>query len=288
MKNYRTEKRNKWIIGDVTVEAVFEAEVSCPWSVIFPQERYDAAAIAQFTPEFCTEAGELLNNEQPFLIQYNGKKILIDTGDNVPGPFEENLLAAGAKPEEIDYVLFTHLHFDHIHRNAKMVNGKLEATFPKARYLMGRKEFNYWKEIYENPDARKNEPVAKYMLEPYLLHIKSIADMGLVDLIDDDFNLDGVIRVIPAPGHSPGQYVIVIESQGDSAWISADILHHPVQLRNPDLSSIYDTNPQMMARVRAELLERLTDTDTLLIGSHFVGDNAGFIVKADKGYKLIR
>lgn len=111
-----------------------------------------------------------------------------------------------------------------------MVNGKLEATFPNARYLMGRREFNYWKEIYENPDSRKDEPLVDFMLDPYLLHVKAVADVVLVDLIDDDFVLDDVISVIPAPCHSSGQYVIVIESKGDSAWISADIFHHPIHL----------------------------------------------------------
>jgi len=288
MKKYATEKNNKWKIGDVTIELIFEAAVWCPWTLIYPEERYDSTALAQFIPVYCNETGDLHTNEQPFLIKYNGKNVLVDTGDNVSGPFEDNLRAAGAEPEDIDYVLFTHLHFDHIRRNTKMVNGKLVATFPNARYLMGRKEYNYWKEIYENPDSRKKEMLADFMLEPFMLHVKAVVDMGLVDLIDDDFVLDDVIRVIPAPGHTLGQYVIAIESKGDSAWISADIFHHPIQLVQTDLSSIYDYDPKMGTKVREELLERLAGTDTLLIGSHLVGDHAGFIKKADKGYKLVR
>ncbi|MFD4819631.1 MBL fold metallo-hydrolase [Peribacillus butanolivorans] len=291
MKNFVVEKGKKWRVGNVTIDLIFEVQLEFSkneFKAVLPTADFESSEIKWLTPDYITNDGNVLLNEQSFLIKSKGKNILIDTGTNTPGPFEDNLKAAGCNPEDIDYVLFTHLHYDHIARNTKMVeNGKLVATFPNARYLVGKEQYNHWKEIYENPDSGGKEPLSRDMIWPFLLHVKAIEEMGLLDIIDEDFTLHDEIRLYSTYGHSPGSFAIIIESNGDTAWIGGDIANHPIQMTQLDSSTSFDYDPIKAAVEREEVFSKLAGTDILYFGAHFAGEKGGFIKKVDKGYRII-
>ncbi|MCM3691085.1 MBL fold metallo-hydrolase [Neobacillus niacini] len=291
-KNYTVEKGEKWKIGDITIESILEQEVIYTDEVrkkVFPNAILRREELAWMIPDFATEELNLKFVVQSYLIKCNGKNILIDTGKNVPGPFEDNLRAAGCGVEDIDYVLFTHLHLDHVARNTKMsINGTLVPTFPNARYLFGREQYQHYKELYENPGKRSIDPIADQQIWPYLLHMLSLVEMDKVDFIDDDYRLFDQISVYPVPGHSVGQYAIVIESKGDSAFIGGDVAHGPLQMVHTEVAASFDIDPVLSSKTREHVFSKLAGTDTLYLGMHFAGDHGGFIVKADQGYKLVQ
>jgi len=292
MKNYAVVRGKKWQIGDVTIESIFEVERLYPFKKAFKRIFQKASLLPDelgwLIPDFANENFDMKLLCQSYLIKSQGKNILVETGMNAPGPYEENLRAAGCRPQDIDYVIFSHLHYDHIGRNTKMgINGTLKPTFVNARYLFGREQYNHFKLMYEDPEERKNDSFAYEHRYPYLLHIRPLVEMGMVDFMDDDFNLHGVISLFPAPGHTPGHYAIVVESKGASAFIGGDVVHHPLQMTQTDVAAAFDYDPVLASQTREKICEKLAGTDTLYLGMHFAENPGGFVIKADKCYKLV-
>ena len=288
-KNYAIEPGKKYQIGDVTFETIVEVSYVFPWQgmkVSIPKANIVPEEMQWLVPAFATENFELRIAVQSFLIKSQGKNILVDTGMNVPGPtYENNLKAAGCTPEDIDYVMFTHLHYDHTARNNKMsVNGTLAPTFPNARYLFVQENYDFVKELQDNPAKRRGSPEYDH-LWPFRTQMLSLVEQGKVDFIDYTFTLHDVISLYPIPGHMPGQVAFLINSKGDSAFIAGDIFHHPFQMTQIDASTSWDHDPVLSTRTREKVFGELAGTDTLFWAAHAV--SGGFVVKADKGYQLI-
>jgi len=290
-KNYTIEKNRKWKIGDVTIEKIFEFEMVQPWETGFkwvvPKARVVPEEIDWLIPTFANEKYDMSFAIQSFLIKSQGKNILVETGMNAPTPdFDENLKRAGVAPEDIDYVMFTHLHYDHVGRNAKMSTfGNLAPTFPNARYLFSSESYNYLKEIHDNPEKRTGIPEIDHIW-PFRLHMLSMVEQGKVDFIDDTFTLHDVISLVPTPGHQPGQVGLFIRSQGDSAFIGGDFCQHPLQMTQIDASTGWDFDPEASVKTREKIFGELVDTDTLVLVMHWM--KGGFVVRAPNGcYKLL-
>lgn len=288
-KNYAIDPGKKYKIGDVTFETIVEVFFVAPWQGMtrsIPGAKVDPETMQWLVPAFATESFELKIAIQSFLIKSQGKNILVDTGMNAPGPtYENNLKAAGCTPEDIDYVMFTHLHYDHTARNCKMsINGTLAPTFPKARYLFVKECYDFLKELQENPAKRRGSPEYDH-LWPFRTQMLPLVEQGIVDFIDDTFTLHDVISLYPLPGHEPGQIAVVIKSKGDLAFIAGDIFHHPFQMTQIDASTSWDYDPVQSTKTREKVFGELAGTDTLFWAAHAA--SGGFVVKADKGYQLI-
>ncbi len=284
------ERMNTWQIGTVKITRVIEMETTGGSRFILPDATRDACKpIGWMQPHFMDGRGNLIMSVHALIVDTGKYRIVVDTciGNdkerNIPTwshlqtDFLQQLTAAGYPRESIDYVLCTHLHVDHVGWNTMLVDGEWLPTFPNARYLIGETEWRYWD---ANEDESQYGPVLADSVRP-------VVDAGLVDLVATDHQLCTEVSLQSTPGHTPGHVSIKIESAGQSALITGDCIHHPVQMTRTDWCSSADYDQSQGRWTRENLLAELVDQDTLVIGTHFATPTAGH-VKAlpDGGYWL--
>jgi glyoxylase-like metal-dependent hydrolase (beta-lactamase superfamily II) len=280
----------QWRIGDVTVTKIVELEVTGGSRFLLPQATYEEIMpIAWLQPHFADERGRLKMSIHALVVETPSRRIIVDTclgndkqgrriptWNNLQGPFLADLAAAGFPRESIDTVLCTHLHVDHVGWNTMLVDGKWRPTFPRARYLMGRVEFEHWQAQRERDDM---EAVFADSVAP-------IYDSGLAELVETDARICDEVSLVPTTGHTPGHVSVRISSNGEEALITGDFMHHPCQIAHPEWSSLADSDPEMAHATRRRMFEELSDRPVLVIGTHFAGATAGHIVKAGDAYRL--
>jgi glyoxylase-like metal-dependent hydrolase (beta-lactamase superfamily II) len=271
-----------WRVGRATITPVVEVETITSPRFLFPD--VDKASVTKMAADaswlqnsFVDERGYLLQRIQCLVIDIDGTRIAVDTcvgNDKVranPGwnglqlPFLDDMKAAGFPPDSIDVVLCTHLHVDHVGWNTHLVDGRWVPTFPQARYVFAAPEVEYWERTaYPEDDNIFGDSVAP------------VLEAGLADRVPVDHEVTEGVRFDSTPGHTPGHVSVVIESGGERAVITGDMIHTPVQIANVDLSSAFDFDPAAAARTRHDFLTRYRD-DALVIGTHWGGPGAGTI-----------
>jgi glyoxylase-like metal-dependent hydrolase (beta-lactamase superfamily II) len=221
------------------------------------------------------------------LVESEGRRILVDTcvgndkersipgWDRRQGPFLDDLEEAGFAPDSIDTVLCTHLHIDHVGWNTRLEDGRWVPTFPRARYLFARDEYEWW---VANDDEAYG-PVIQDSVRP-------VFDAGLVDLVDPAHVVTEEVRLEPTPGHTPGHVSVHIASRGEEAVITGDLMHHPVQCAHPEWGSSADVDPEAALRTRRAFLERYADRPVLVVGTHFAAPTAGHLVRDGGSWRL--
>jgi glyoxylase-like metal-dependent hydrolase (beta-lactamase superfamily II) len=224
------------------------------------------------------EDGALRVSIHALLVEAPGIRLVVDTcvGNDKPRglvggkPLATNFLvdmkAAGWDPASVDLVLCTHLHVDHVGWNTMLVDGKWVPTFPNARYLIGRAEYAHW-----NAEADGEAPVI--MSDS----VKPIFDAGLADLVEMDHRISPELRLTPTTGHTPGHVSLLIESEGERAMITGDIMHHPCQIAHPDWAPGFDSDKAAAIATRKRVLGEVADQPILVIGTHFPAPTAGRI-----------
>jgi len=269
-------------IGDVTITSIVEREG--PWRKpedMFPA--YDPEVgkrhLAEMDPVvFDPASGKMYITYQTFIVRTPKHTVLVDTctGENkgYPAPMDfpkqpwlDNFRMAGLRFEDIDYVFCTHLHIDHCGWNTVLRDGRWVPTFPKAKYIFHKNEYAYWEEATkreENPPGN----VWRYNCLP-------VVEAGQALLVDDAFELDDTFTLTPTPGHSPCHCCVNIRSRGQRAVVTGDMMHHALQCREPDWSTIFDTDPKQAAQSRRNFLGSVAGTDTLLLPIHFPSPTAG-------------
>jgi glyoxylase-like metal-dependent hydrolase (beta-lactamase superfamily II) len=193
------------------------------------------------------------------------------------GPFLEDISAAGYPRESIDTVLCTHLHVDHVGWNTMWVDEKWVPTFPNARYLFGRTEWDHWSQE-QNSQARGEDIIGD--------SVQPIVDANLADLVDSDHKITDEIWLEPTPGHTPGHVSVRISSQGEDALITGDFMHHPCQMARPNWRSSADYDGEWAENTRNDLLEQYADQPVLVIGTHFATPTAGHILRDGDVYRF--
>ena len=276
-----------WQIGNIRIDRIleFEQPLLTP-SVLLPAsspERIDHHR-RWLEPRLLDPAtGCLVIAFHSFLIRTRNSNILVDTcsGNDrqrphklryhmKDWPYLQNLGVAEVRPEEITHVLCTHLHVDHVGWNTRLVNGKWVPTFPNAKYLFSKVEYEFWNDQFKT---------GAFQGDPYYLDcIAPIFDAGLLNLVDMDFELDGGVRLVPTPGHTPGHVCVLVTSAGQSAIMSGDVMHHPVQCAEPHWNSCFCVDQELALRTRLEFLNRYAETRTLVMPAHFPAPAAGLIV----------
>jgi glyoxylase-like metal-dependent hydrolase (beta-lactamase superfamily II) len=184
------------------------------------------------------------------------------------------LHAAGVTPEQVDFVLCTHLHVDHVGWNTRLENGRWVPTFPNARYLFSRKELDYW-------TARNAEEPLPHIVDSVL----PVVAANRVDLVTSDHVLDDIVRLLPTPGHTPDHFAVELGRGRAAAVISGDLLHSPLQARPPELRMRADTDPGQGVTTRQAFLERFAETDTLCCFSHFPAPSVGHVRRWGEGFR---
>ncbi|MDD2777833.1 MAG: MBL fold metallo-hydrolase, partial [Methanocellales archaeon] len=195
---------------------------------------------------------------------------------NLQTDFLKKLRVIGVTEMDVNVVACTHLHFDHVGWNTKFEGGVWLPTFPNAKYLFAREEYEYW---YQKPAKEIADDKAAFddSVDP-------IVKAGLAELIDMEYKIDRHISFIPTPGHTPYHVSVFIESQNQRAIISGDFLHHPCQVAKPQWTTDTDTQPEKGIVTRQRILAEIADTDVLLIGSHFANPVAGRVVQVSDGF----
>jgi glyoxylase-like metal-dependent hydrolase (beta-lactamase superfamily II) len=213
-----------------------------------------------------------------YLIRSDGRTILVDTGlgpkpaetpDAPWGQLLHDFQAKGVRPEDVDMVVMTHLHRDHVGWNLKTEGKKYVPTFPKARYWMSAKDWEACHQPDLQPTRFVNAPSCVWPL----------AELGLVELMQGEHTLTRDLTALPTPGHTPGHMSILVTSQGQRALVLGDAAHSPVQVLEPDWVSRADMDPEITRQTRKALLDRLEREDILVAAGHFHAPGYGKIVR---------
>jgi glyoxylase-like metal-dependent hydrolase (beta-lactamase superfamily II) len=279
---------NRWKIGDVTITRVVEMEtISKATFVLRDGSPENIRTVPWLRPRFANAEGKVIMSVHAFVIESPGHRMVVDTciGNDkrraFPGwnmlqlPFLADMEKAGFPRESIDRVLCTHLHVDHVGWNTMLVDGKWMPTFPRARYLIGRKEWEHW--------SKAGEPDTRELLDD---SVRPVFDAGLADLVESDARITDEIRLEPTPGHTPGHHSVRISSRGDEAVITGDLMHHPAQMAHPEWGSNFDSDFEQAIATRRAFLERYGDKPILVLGTHFAAPSAGRIVRDGKAWRL--
>ncbi|MFM0164326.1 MBL fold metallo-hydrolase [Paraburkholderia sediminicola] len=261
----------KWKIGAVTVTRITEIETfALPPEEWFPIDAEVIKKHAWLRPYFADEDGRVLLTVQAFVIESAGLKIMVDPcvgndrsrqGEmwaNRSGPFLEHLALAGFPCDSIDVVLCTHLHFDHVGWNTRLVDGEWIPTFPNARYLFARTE-------YENAKSQQSFNAKATFADS----IKPILDAGLAELVETNHPLNEEVWLEPTPGHTPGHCTINISSGGEKAVMTGDMIHSPFQASEPDVSTHFCGDKVLANLTRRAFLTKACAEQALVLGTHF-------------------
>ena len=280
-----------WKIGEVEIARIVELETPVPYH---PKRPLIAAATPDalrempwLFPHFVTSEGHLLTSIHALLVKAPGLALIVDTciGNDKPRrmlgqrplqtAFLSSLAAAGCKPEDVSAVVCTHLHVDHVGWNTRLEGERWVPTFPRARYLLGRTEYEHWK-------VEGSEEQAQILTDS----VQPIFDAGLVDLVEMDHRVSPEIRLLPTPGHTPGHVSVMIESKGERALITGDVMHHPCQIGRPAWSTSFDSSLTAASAMRSKLIDLVADQPTLVIGTHFAGPVAGRVKRDGETYRF--
>lgn len=275
-------------IGDVSITRIEESlEPDFEAPALFAQWQPDTLATHRhwLVPNHYSESdGRLILSIHSWLIKTRHHTILVDAcGGNDKerplfarfhrrkSPYLERLKAAGATPEDIDFVLCTHLHIDHVGWNTRLVDGRWVPTFPRAKYIFSKTDRDFW-----NPALNPMElttgagPLAGIFEDSVLPVIAAKQDMPVegVHAIEDGLVIE------PAPGHTPGHVVLKLHSRGQRGIFSGDTMHHPIQIFHPDWNSSFCTAPEDARRTRRRILEECAEQKAYLMPAHFGSPHA--------------
>jgi glyoxylase-like metal-dependent hydrolase (beta-lactamase superfamily II) len=239
------------------------------------------------------KAGAFRANIHSWLVKLGGKVILIDTcGGNFKDrpasprfhqlnfPYLERLKAAGVTPADVDTVICTHLHIDHVGWNTHLVDGKWVPTFTNAKYIFPRIEVE-WRDPKR---GAKEKPPAVNL--PFIDSVQPILDAGMATLVEGTERFGDEIDFMPTPGHAPGQMAVRLRSGGEEALFVADISHQPIQVYYPDWSSKYCEDPKLATQTRRRMFEYLADNKSLMLPGHYGPPHGGYIMRSGEGFEL--
>jgi glyoxylase-like metal-dependent hydrolase (beta-lactamase superfamily II) len=278
-------------LGEVTIERVVEIGRSTfPTTMMLPDATPEAIARHHhwLKPDFFDETvGDLGSRIQSFVVRTPEHTILIDTGvgngkarptnpvwNMRSGTYLDDLAAVGVKPEDVDYVICTHLHVDHVGWNTRFVNGRWTPTFPRATYVMAGEEWEYW---------RSEQAADEFgCIDDSVL---PIVEAGRTKLVDPDFTLGRHLKFEPSRGHTPGHVCVRLTTSAGEAVFSGDLMHRTVQVAEPQWSSRFCQDPAQARVTRRAFIERFADSGVLVIAAHF--PCAGHIVRADGSHRFV-
>lgn len=268
-------------LGDITIQRIVEHEIP----VYAPTEMFDEATPEALEPyrerlepdALCPTTGRLIMPVLSYLVRTRHHTILIDTcvgcdktyadppawhqPQNIA--FLSKLEAAGVRPEEIDFVFCTHLHSDHCGWNTRLVNGRWIPTFPNAKYVFARDEYQATESEYS---------------QIFIDNVQPIMEAGQAILVDLDYALDDEIWLEATVGHSAGHVAINLKSGQHRSSMCGDLIHSPVQLAEPDWNCNSDYDIAAAIQTRKDYLKTYCDTDTLILTAHFPSPSVGHIV----------
>ena len=247
------------------VEDLDDPDILDPWHG--PSDPAWEPSRALYPAVFAADGGWRLH-VRATLLRAHGRTILVDTGVGgptspamawypAPGRLLGSLAETGTSADDVDVVVLTHVHDDHI---GGTVTDQGEPAFPNARYLLNRIDLAWQAELAQKFD--EDRAIWDRLLAP-------LRSRGVLQAIDDDHEITQGVRARHLPGHTPGHQVVQVSDGGASLLVSGDAINHPAQLRQPELARGPDDDPETAGRARRGLIAELVDSDRLLAPAHF-------------------
>jgi len=296
-ENIWNHKNANCKIGDFRIDRIVDIERLCyPYSSMIPDA--DPKVLMDLVEEMGPrlidpDTLDLSLSFHAFLIRTNKHIILVDTccGNEKQrpnrldwhlrdGPFLNNLGAQGVKPEDVDIVMCTHLHADHVGWNTIMDNGEWVPTFPNAQYLFAETEYQFWSKEQKN----SSNPI---LMGSHKDSVLPVIQSGQATLVDSNYEIETGLNFEPAYGHTPGSIILHVEDRKHEAVVCGDVMHHPVQVRHPDWSSAFCENPVLAAKYRWGMLKRFSGSGAIILPAHFLSPFYGPVEKEGKGFRTI-
>ncbi|GAA3356153.1 MBL fold metallo-hydrolase [Streptomyces antimycoticus] len=231
---------------------------------------------------------------QTWVLRSEGKTILVDTGvgnhkhrpyapvwSYLNTDFLGNLARAGVGPEDVDIVINTHLHVDHVGWNTRLDGRQWVPTFPNATYILPERDFEFW-----NPENEHKSLLGRGNQNVFEDSVAPVHQAGKALLWDGGLDIDANLRLEIAPGHTPGSSVLALDSRGDRALFVGDLLHSPVQIAAPDTNSCFCENPAESRATRRRLLGRAAEENTLVFPAHLGGHGAAEVRRDGDGFAI--
>ena len=282
-------------IGSATIHRIVEQEGpffdAMPFFPGMTKEFLDENR-AWLQPRFLDANDKLILCIQSYVVQTPHHTIMIDTcvGNHKPRPtrnfwdmmnsdrYEKSLAAAGFSVNDIDYVMCTHLHTDHVGWNTRRENGRWVPTFPKARYVFADRELAYWTK------RQQDDPVAC----PWIVDsVLPIVAANRADIVTSAHAFNDLVTLIPTPGHTIDHYSVKVGRPGADAIITGDMIHSPLQARFPELGMMADYDSKQAGESRRALFGRVCDTSTLMCTAHFPSPSTARVVRHREAFDFI-
>lgn len=264
-------------IGNVELLALIDAEAKAPAKMLFP-----ALEEGQWSP-YCEHLADNCANIPltipSFVVRSSGKTILIDSGIGAKDrPFFPNgrlpdvLRDEGIDPADIDVVMATHIHIDHVGWHTTKQGDAWAPTFPKAQHIFVREEY----EFFTAPEQANNPQLP--WVNDCVLPLQGLCD---VTLVDREYALTPELTLLPTPGHTPAHSAVLIQSAGETAVIIGDVAHSPAQVSETAWSPIFDLDPKLGAETREKLMQRAEDGGWTVVAGHFAHPGFGRLVRVE-------
>ena len=280
----------QWHVGDATVTAIVEAETAgIPPEMFFPDATPDEVAAATWlVPDYASPDGRLILRVQAFVLDVFERRIIVDpcVGNDKHRSlpfwhlqhytFLDDLAGSGFDPASIDLVLHTHLHADHVGWDTRLVDGRWVPTFPNARHLYTQRELDF-RRASDQPGVE----------DVFADSIAPIFEAGLADIVAEDEDLGDGLRLAPTPGHTPGHTSLWIESAGERAVISGDLIHHPVQCERPEWAEVADADVELARATRWSFLNDVALERVVMFGTHFATAPAGRVMPFEDTWRFV-
>jgi glyoxylase-like metal-dependent hydrolase (beta-lactamase superfamily II) len=238
-------------------------------------------------PHFLEEGDSWGLHFQSWIVRVDDRIVVIDpcTGNGRPHPlplfddldlpFIERFEATGVRPEQVDLVFCTHMHHDHCGWNTRLRGGRWVPTFPNARYIFMRREYERW-----DPSGAGYRAV-DYNDGVYERSIRPVVEAGLADLVLDDHRLSESLRIAAAPGHTLGHAILHLASGDEPAVFSGDSFHHPLQMIDPTIQFGDCDDVAQAIATRRRLAAFALEQEALLIPAHLPFPHAGRLRRRD-------
>jgi glyoxylase-like metal-dependent hydrolase (beta-lactamase superfamily II) len=227
---------------------------------------------------------------QTWVLRSNDRTVLIDTGvgndrdrPQVPSlarlstDFLARLADAGVRPEDVDVVVNTHIHYDHVGWNTRLDGGRWVPTFPNARYLVPEADYEYFRpenaERMRSPRTEDERARFEGIRLVFADSVAPIAAAGQLQTWTGSYQVDARLRLEPAPGHTPGSSVAWLGDQNGAVFVG-DLVHTPIQLLRPSDSCAFDLDADAARRSRRAVLTAAARASATVLPAHFAGQGA--------------
>jgi glyoxylase-like metal-dependent hydrolase (beta-lactamase superfamily II) len=271
-------------VGDAEIRRVEEIVHKMPLSQIVDDKDFIAQHLHWLAPRFLDNDGNYDMVWQSWIVLVDGKVIVIDpcsgNGRANPAfpmahmldtPYIERFAATGFKPEDVDYVFCTHLHFDHCGWNTRLRGGRYVPTFPNARYIFTRREYEHW-----DPQRPGHTPV-EAMKGVFETSVLPVVEAGLAHIVGERHRLCPSLAIEPAHGHTAGHAMAHLVSKAVEACFVGDAFHHPLELLRPEADAHVDEDAPTAMATRRRIVDLCLEHDALIIPAHFPNPHAGWV-----------